>query len=541
MKILLMSPSIEDEQRSTESHDTHYPLGLIYLQAYAAQNGFDEIDVHHGNDNPLEDTFDFLESYMEEHNPALVGLSIMTHSRVSAYECIEFLTDNYPDTQIVLGGIHSTVMYKQLISEFNNVIVVIGEGEITFTELLKKLESNEPFEDVAGIAYHDEVMGTMVTTKSRDLIADLDVLPIPRHDNFLHHGKTLANLLTSRGCPFKCSFCVLDSLSRRKVRFRSASNIVDEVEAILSEYPSVNTIWIHDDAFMINQQRTLDFCAEVIKRGVKTSFVCSARFNPVSEEVLSAMEAAGFSHVLFGLESGATSVMKKMHKGIKKEHVRKTFNILKTMNIKATAFLIVGLIGETQETIQETIDFIQEIQGINYTYYDDMGIAGIYPGTELYDVALAEGFMTPEYWLTDKPVPWYEIENSYEQMLVWKSEIQESISLNRIWTMEGFLKQRKLIPSIIGYSMKFGLPRFSKFVVDTVSKRGLWASLLGGAFRNHTGPIKHKITAAIEQEIFNILSKQANTGEKGDMLKQYKDQVRQDNILFRKKTGTDNV
>lgn len=108
----------------------------------------------------------------------------------------------------------------------------------------------------------------------------------------------MANLLTSRGCPYKCNFCVLDAVSLRKVRFRSGDNIADEVEQLITKFPSITTIWIHDDAFMINKKRTLEFCDAIIRRGIKTQFVASARFRPISPEVVSKMEQAGFIHVL---------------------------------------------------------------------------------------------------------------------------------------------------------------------------------------------------------------------------------------------------
>ena len=228
--------------------------------------------------------------------PDIIGISMMTHSRVAAWRLIRYIKDQHPDIKIVVGGMHVSVMYKQ-IAEEHKVVCVIGEGEITLGELMERWENNEPIDKVNGIAYYDEEQQKVVVTPGRALIEDLDVLPFPKHDLFLWEGKRMAGLLTSRGCPYKCNFCVLDAASRRKVRCRSAKNIVDEVEMILESHPSIDTVWIHDDAFMIMPDRTIEFCKEVVKRGIKTSFVCSARFRPISREVVMLMAEAGFKHV----------------------------------------------------------------------------------------------------------------------------------------------------------------------------------------------------------------------------------------------------
>ena len=244
------------------------------------------------------------------------------------------------------------------------------------------------------------------------------------------------------------------------MRFRSGENIADEVEMILKNNPSVTTVWIHDDAFMISKDRTLDFCNAIIRRGIKTQFIASARFRPINKEVVFKMKEAGFVQVLFGLESGAEEVLKGIKKGIKKNDVRYGMKLFSQVGIKATAFLIVGLPGESDETVKETVDFIQEIQKINYLFYDDIGVAMIYPGTTIYDQCKASGHMTDDYWLTDGDVPYYTTEfggdNTLEKLETWKAEVREGVALGHMFTSsEGFLKQRKLIPEIIRYAMRF--------------------------------------------------------------------------------------
>ena len=141
---------------------------------------------------------------------------MLTSNRVSAYHLIEHIHKNQPDIKIVIGGIHATIMFRQLLKKFPYVIAILGEGEITFAELAGKLfQPNINLNEIDGIAFYKN--DSLVTTKTRKLIENLDDLPFPKHDIFFEDGKrTSVCLLTTRGCPFGCSFCCLDVISRKK-------------------------------------------------------------------------------------------------------------------------------------------------------------------------------------------------------------------------------------------------------------------------------------------------------------------------------------
>ena len=541
MKVLLCCTTIEDAHRSQDNHDSHYPLGLAYLQAYVEQqNPHYEFENLYLNNVPYDECFASIKESLERFQPEVVGVSLMTHSRVSAYRIIEYIHETYPDIKIVTGGMHVTVMWKQFVEKYPYTFVVQGEGEITFNELLEKFERNESYEDVLGLAYWDEANEKVRFTGGRPLIQDLDILPFPRHDIFLYEGKTMANLLTSRGCPYKCNFCVLDAMSRRKVRFRSGENIADEVEHLLKTCPSVDTIWIHDDAFMINKKRTIEFCDAIIDRGIKTKFVASARFRPISEEVVRKMEQAGFVHVLFGLESGADEVLKGMRKGITKDHARYALSLIAKTNIKATAFLISGLPGETKETIRETIDFVQELQNIEYLYYEDMGVAMIYPGTEMYTMAKATGKIDDDYWLSDKGVPYYTIENggnyTYQQLSDWKEEIRTGVSMSKFFTPEGFLEQRKMVPQMLKYSQQHGLVGMNNVFLEAMRTFNLFPELIKTFFLSDPKQMMPKINQAVEKYVMNhIMSNEQfkDAKSKKQFIQDYQEQVKRDIVTLR--------
>ena len=538
MKIVLCCTTIEDGHRDDEQEDSHYPLGLGYLQAYLEKHGDHDVKSLYLNNVNYDICHEKIKTTLEEFKPDMIGVSIMTHSRVSAYRTIEWVHETYPDMHIVIGGMHVSVLYEQMVKKYPYVVAAIGEGEETLNEIIKAYESGGKIGDVLGIAYHDGEK--VVMSPRRPLIQDLDTLPFPRHDLFIHEGKKMANLLTSRGCPFKCNFCVLDHTSRRKVRFRSGENIADEVEMILTKHPSIESIWIHDDAFMINKDRTLDFCEAIIRRGIKTSFVASARFNPIDENVVRKMEQAGFTHVLFGLESGAASVMKGMRKGITKQHAIDGMKLFAEVapSIKTTAFLIVGLPGETDDTIEETIDFVQQLQSINYTFYDDIGVCILYPGTEVYAMSVLKGKINDDYWLTDKPVPYYTPENGgvyeYDKLIAMKTRLRHGIALQYLLSSPvGFILQRKLIPKIIEYSMRFGMGGLFPLFVEAINRFSLGMDLVSGLYdKNSYDVTKRKLNLAVEKVILEqILNSIRSDSDRTTFFRNYKDTLKTEQTL----------
>jgi len=538
MKIILTCASIQDEHRSEESADSHYPLGLAYLQSYLEHHRKDKDEIRnlYLNNSDYESCYNTLKKNLKEFNPDVFGVSMMTHSRVSAFKIIEYAHEHHPDTKIVVGGMHATVMWNQIVEKYPYITLVRGEGEATLYNLVQAWDNDESISDIPGIAYHDGEK--VVTTGGAPLIDNIDDLPFPKHELFMHQGKKMANILTSRGCPYKCNFCVLDWMSRRKVRFRSGENVADEVEMLLEKFPSIDTVWIHDDAFMINKDRTIEFCDAIIARGIKTQFVASARFRPISEEVVHKMEAAGFVHVLFGLESGADDVIKGMKKGITKEHVRYGMELFGKTNMKATAFLIAGLPGETDETIQETIDFVQEIQNINYLFYDDMGVAMMYPGTEMYLMAKTTGKIHDDYWLTDADVPYYTDEfggvHTYEKLLEMKATIRQSVSLQNIFTPEGFLIQRKLIPSILKYSLQHGMTGINRIFIQSLLDNKLLEQVCHSLFFGASEELLNEVSHSAEKHIIKILMSEhlKTTAEKKDFFSKYKLQKQSDDKLL---------
>mgnify|MGYP001559641081 FL=1 len=326
-KILLVSTSFESVSLISASEknkigvkisaNSHYPLGIAFLHSSLESKGH-IVKSLFLNSYSYDDCFKLVIETIQSFEPDIVGFQMLTSNRVSAYHLMEHIHKNHPEIKIAIGGIHATIMFRQLLKKFPYVIAILGEGEITFAELAEKLfQPNIDLNEVDGLAFYKN--GSLVTTKTRKLIENLDTLPFPKHDIFFEDGKrTSVCLLTTRGCPFGCSFCCLDVISRKKVRKRSIANIIAEIELLLSKYPRITDIWIHDDTFFIDNERVIEFCDEVIKRKLKVAFTCSGRMKPLSERMIKKLEQANFGKVLLGLESGDEGILKTSHKMIPK-------------------------------------------------------------------------------------------------------------------------------------------------------------------------------------------------------------------------------
>lgn len=460
-KVLLVTSSFEDISLITASsrqgkglkidENTHYPLGLAYLHSYLENKGNYVKTLFLNHINYFE-CFAKVKEEIKNFSPEFIGFQMLTANRVSTYELIEYVHVNYPRVRIVLGGVHATILYKQLIEKFPYLIVVIGEGEITFSELIKELSKKRSnLGNIAGIAFCSG--SQVIVTKQRGLINNLDQLPFPKHEIYFESkNRKRGNILTIRGCPFNCSFCCLDTLSRGKVRKRSVGNIITEIEWMVKKFPTMDTIWIHDDSFLLDNKRVINFCDEVVIRKIKLNFICSARVKPLSEQMIKKMEKANFKLILIGVESCNEDILRKCHKGITKNDILNAVKLFSKSKIMLSIFLIVGLPGEDIKTIKETIAFTKKLQKIKYFYFsEDVAVLTVYPGTEVYELARVIGAINDDYWLSKDPTPLFTIENNKEMLFYFKDILLNNISLDRFLTLHGFASQYMMLPYIVKF------------------------------------------------------------------------------------------
>ena len=420
---VLFRASIENKNgvQAQDSPQTSYALGLLYLHSHLELKGH-SVRTILTNEDSFSVSKDKINRAISEEMPDYIGMQMLTQTRINVFRMIEYLHNNYPNIKIIVGGIHATIMYDQIIRKYPYIIITIGEGEITLSEIIDSSSMPD------GVAYWNGV--DVIKTPNRKLIENLDELPFPSHKQAINKGRTTATVISSRGCYSSCSFCCLNPYAKKTIRFRSSKNIVDEIEYILTEFPQITTIAFVDDSFTVNSNRVIDLCKEIIIRELNwLNYTCVAKFKPFHEKMIPYMESAGFKIINFGLESGNEEILTQCHKNLKQNDMINTLSKLKHSIIEYNVYLIVGLPGETNKTIDETAKFIQRLQRIKYAIITDTTVLAVYPGTEIYEIMKSAKLIDDSYWMTDGTTPIYDKENSFDELLMMKERLLNKISL----------------------------------------------------------------------------------------------------------------
>jgi radical SAM superfamily enzyme YgiQ (UPF0313 family) len=355
------------------------PLGLAFLAAALESAG---VEVRILDFVVYPYTRRMLESEITDFKPQMVGATAVTMTFDNAIKVINDVKQINPDIYTVMGGPHVSFCAQETLKEFQSLdFIVIGEGEQTVVDLIHQGNGEHRWNRVNGIAFRH---GTDIRfTPPRELIQNLDLLPWPaRHLLALGRYRALGmpvSLTTSRGCPFKCIFCVGRKMVGARVRYRSPSKVVEEL-AYLNTL-DFNQINIADDLFTANKKHCLAVCDEIIERNLRLKWTSFARVDTVSEEILIRMKSAGCSAVSFGIESANPGILKTIQKGITLQQVKDAVDMCKRAGIIPHASFILGLPGETPETIRETMDFGEALKeaGLSYGFH----LLAPFPGTEV--------------------------------------------------------------------------------------------------------------------------------------------------------------
>jgi radical SAM superfamily enzyme YgiQ (UPF0313 family) len=268
-----------------------------------------------------------------------------------------------------MGGPHVSFTAKVSLQEYPEIdLIVIGEAEETIHELTPLLKEKNKWQSVCGIACRQN--GEVVFTGRRDFIGDIDAIAQPaRHLLPVSRYRALGfpvSMITGRGCPNSCIFCLGRKMVGSRIRRRQAQHVLDEMEKIVAlGFERIN---IADDLFAVDQERVKEICKGIKDRGLRFSWSAFARVDTVDQEMLECMVQAGCDSVSFGVESGNPEMLKTIKKGIKLDQVRKAIQMCKKAGMTAHASFIVGLPGETKETLQQTAQFAKSLD-ILYGYH----------------------------------------------------------------------------------------------------------------------------------------------------------------------------
>lgn len=399
LKILLIHPpaGISTNEISLPLY-TAPPLGLAYIAAVLEKNG---IDVSILDGYQLKCTKEMLSRFVNKERPDIIGITALTPFIKDALEVAKISKDVLPNVKVVIGGPHATALPHEVASNPYVDFACYGEGEYTMLELTKTISNGKDFGDIKGIAYKKNA--TVVINPPRPFIEDLDSLPFPAYHLLLmgrfnpkHHwgkGSQWVSMVTGRGCPFRCIFCAEHKILGPKHRFRSAKNVIEEIEYLRERF-GIRYLTFEDSTFTINKDRLEELCRSIIEKGMDIKWNCNSRVDTLPDEnVLRLMKKAGCIAISFGVESGNPEILKKV-KHVTIQEVKNAIKRTKSAGIQAHCSFIFGLPGETKSTIRDTISFAKVLDP------DTIGFHLLVPnpGTEIFNRYEKEGVIITKDW-----------------------------------------------------------------------------------------------------------------------------------------------
>lgn len=334
------------------------PLGVLSIATYLKTNGYD-VRLYDRNIDRTK-----IKKIMESYNPDLVGVSVVSARGLKDAARVSAEVKKVGKT-VVWGGQMPT-MLTELCFDCGCVdYIMLGEGEITWLEFVEKAEHRESPDNIDGIAYKRD--GTIVYTKCREF-ADLKDLPLidwtivnPQNYYQKYIYDNLLYLFSSKGCPFNCSFCGNLGYHRCTYRRRPTDMTLDEIENLVNHY-NLQAVYFTDELWCAKKEDAYDFCRKVKERNLKFFWGCDSRADQYTKEDLQLMHEAGCRWLLFGGESGSELMLKRINKGIQSQGVEEAVKNCKEIGIAPIVTLVVGLPGETEDEVRETIALGMRLQ-----------------------------------------------------------------------------------------------------------------------------------------------------------------------------------
>lgn len=419
MKILVLNPPFfkrfSRPQRSpavTKSGTIYFPIWLAYCAGVLEEAGHQVflIDAPARGIN-LRGTL----NQAERLRPEMIVMDTSTPSIRNDIKVGEEIREMFPDTFIVMVGIHASALSEETLQESDAINAIARrEYEYTVRDLASILEQEQGHSDrearlrgVAGLSFR--AGSRIIHNADRDQIHNLDELPwvskvYANHLSIADYFNPnalypMVTLITSRGCPFRCSFCVYPQvLTGRKYRFRNIGDVVDEIEYVVQEFPEAKSIFFEDDTLTANKKRCMDFADSIIRRGIRISWQANSRVD-LDLETMKKMKTAGCRELCVGFESSDQDVLNSMKKGIKLKRMFQFMKDARTAGILIHGCFMVGFPGETRKSCEDTIDLAIKLNPDTVQFYPVM----VYPGTEAYEEYKERGWLTANdytQWIT---------------------------------------------------------------------------------------------------------------------------------------------
>lgn len=450
----------------------HYrpPVGLLYIGGYLTRKGYKVkiIDVPIGKQIKNRDFFRKMDSLLKtvenrmiedykKNMCDIVGISCYTPEYYEVVSLVKSIKQANPKAKIIIGGIHPTLYPDDFLDEDCGVdFCVIGEGEATMHELCASLldGTGRPFGEIPGLAFIDKTTGKKVFTPQRQIAENLDDISHPDYSLIDMNHYTNANpyairgcflrcmyLLSTRGCPSQCTFCVAKKLRKFNGggRTRSAVSLIKELKLLKGKY-AVDSFYFIDDLFTIDRENVKTFCSLLKKENLGLIWECSSKVSTLNRELLEIMADSGCVQIDFGVERGSDRALVELKKGITLSKVKEIFSACHELGIRTFANMMVNVPCETEDDLRDILSLLNELK----SEIVSINIFTPYPGTEIYDNA-GRVFSKDEYALLSKSPG--RLYNELPQIFKFASH---DIDIER-WTSIYNKKYNKILPNLKFY------------------------------------------------------------------------------------------
>lgn len=399
MRVLLVQPNYD-------SHIVHPPIGLGYLASFLRESGY-EVDIYDGTLYDAAEN-DFLNK-ISDYQPDLIGISLFCRGHNKVKNLVSKIKKTFT-IPIVIGGPQASALPEYILWDFGVGFVVIGEGELTMKNLVEEIEGGyKKYDLIDGLGYRDG--NKIKINKRRSLISNLDSLPFPAWDlmppekyrivPILSPAKEfpIAPIITTRGCPYECTFCATNITWEQRFRKRSPMNVIQEIKYLINNF-GVKEVHFCDDNITLNRKYIEDICTLLLQEGISIPWQCpnGVRVDTLDRDLLQKMKKVGCYSIGLGIESGNQRILDKNKKSLNLQKVKVVLEDIKDVGINSYGFFIIGLPGETEETIWDTIRFAIE------NPFDRVWFCVLapYPGSEIFNQLLREQNISLEDFPWDK-------------------------------------------------------------------------------------------------------------------------------------------
>ncbi|NQT22047.1 MAG: radical SAM protein [Candidatus Omnitrophica bacterium] len=407
MKILILNPALKNsresfikegrcEQRLSSFQYVMMPISLPSTAGLLRKGGHDVKILDCVVDK--KDISEIL-NIIEEFSPSLAIVNISTATYYDDLYIVDMVKTKFPFIHLTGIGNHVSSLPEAVLSESKLDSIILGEPEFTSHLLLSRLSEKKNISDIEGFAWRDKD-GKVTVNKKRYFNENLDEIPFPARDLMDNKKYTLpiinepyALIISSRGCPYDCIFCTANQYYGKTLRLRSPEKIIAEIEEVRTKY-GVRNVTMWSDTFTLDREFVVKICNLLIAKRLGVRWMCNSRVDKVDPGLLELMKKSGCMGISYGIESGNQEILDNIKKKITILHIKNAIKWTRQAGIESLVHVIFGLPGETRETIEETTNFIIELDPDYAQFY----CAIPFPGTEFYNICKKNGWLITENW-----------------------------------------------------------------------------------------------------------------------------------------------